>query len=87
MAKRAHLAQNSGIAHQDIKLAITLIKTGTQTVNGGVVGQVHGNQSGGAAQSLNFIIGFFKTPCCLGNQDTVCSGFCKFEGAGSANTA
>ena len=87
MRKRRELAEHAGIAHQDIELLPALEDGSAQPVDGRIVGHVHGNQRGGAAQRLNLVVEFLE--CALGAGDGHDMGATagQFEGHGPADAA
>ena len=87
MGKRCELAEDAGIADQDIEFFPAFENGGAETVNRRVVLDVGGHKRGRAAKGLYLIIKFFKAALGAGKGDDVGAFLCQRQGDGTAKSA
>ena len=85
--KRRELAEDAGIADQDIEFFPALEDGGTETVDRRVVLDVGGHKRGRAAKGLYLIVEFFKAALGAGQGDDVGAFLCQGQGNGTAKPA
>lgn len=87
MADRRQVAEDAGIAHQDVEALPALVDARAQAVDGVVVGEIEGHEGGGAADVPDGVVEFFECALRAGGRDDVGTGLGQGEGGGATDAA
>ena len=87
MGRRRELAEDAGIADQNVELLPAFENGGTETANCRKVLDVGGHERGRTAQGLYLIIKLFEAALGAGDGDDVGALLCQGQGDGAAKSA